>query len=159
MQSRSSCAHVIKCDSRRYIRVRSQYWSGVVVVTAFMYRRTCKTSSTPNVRQQPNSKYQCSCSTLHMATSYKTVNFTRTAVRTRRMTRTTFTSQIRLEYGVASPCSSVHDVSMRGPQITYKVARNRGSERSENVSVAYNFVIQERTPIQFISAAFVTELL
>lgn len=29
----------------------------------------------------------------------------------------------------------------------------------ENVSLAYKFVIKERTPIEFISAAFVTELL
>jgi hypothetical protein len=48
---------------------------------------------------------------------------------------------------------------MRGPQNTYKVARNRGNERSENVSVAYNFVIKERSPIEFVSAEFVTELL
>jgi hypothetical protein len=48
---------------------------------------------------------------------------------------------------------------MRGPQNTYKTARNRGNEWLENVSVAYSLVIKERTPIEFISAAFVTELL
>lgn len=93
MQSRSPCAIVItEYDSGRYLG--SQYSSGVLVITTFKYRRTCKTFSTPNVKQQPNSKHQCSCSTLHMATSYKTLNFTRTAVRIRRMTRTTFTAQI-----------------------------------------------------------------
>jgi len=48
---------------------------------------------------------------------------------------------------------------MRGGRNTYKMARNRENERLENVSVAYNFVIKERTPIEFISAAFVTKLL
>lgn len=46
---------------------------------------------------------------------------------------------------------------MRGPQNTYEMERKRGKERLENISVAFNFVIKERTPIEFMSAAFVTE--